>query len=217
MLELCESSLDNVWSDEDEEKYKGELPSDLQVLHEIACGLAFIHSNNMVHRDIKPQNILISYPEDGRVWIKVADFGCAKPTKPTGSCSISKEFAATTLYAPPETIDWQKDAQIAREKGLSLPPRVNNKTDVFSAGIVFFEFITRGVHPFGSIQQMIKSNIYEGNPENFESSLFILLKNNLFLFYTYTIKKLTICFFCKGCMDFLVQITKRILLILSKV
>ena len=171
MLELCHSSLDTVWSNDDQEKYKGTaLTHDLQVLHDIASGLAYIHSKNLVHRDIKPQNLLISFPDkNGRVWIKVADYGHTKSTTPTNSFSLSKGFSATQNHASPETIQWQIDAKIARDQGHPLPPRANKKTDVFSAGIVFFELKTRGVHPFGNVQAMIPHNIHTGEAENIGS------------------------------------------------
>ena len=97
MLELCTASLwQFLLPDNDPKKYSGPISSDFQVLYEIASGSAFIHEKGMVHRDIKPQNILLSFPdESGRVWIKVADFGCAKATNPAGSASLSKEFGGT--------------------------------------------------------------------------------------------------------------------------
>ena len=178
---MCASSLDKLWSDDKDdknEKYTGQMPDDLQVLYQIACGLACIHSKDIIHRDIKPHNILISLPDAlGSVRMKVADFGCAKPTTPTGSCSLSNGNG-TALYHSPEMIAFE------RNNDRNKKPRISNKTDVFSAGIVFFQFLTRGVHPFGIVgDAMLPSNINNGNPVKFKGTVYryCIIVNTIFM------------------------------------
>lgn len=68
-LELCAGTLQQVIRNE----YNGpSLPSDYKVLYEIASGLHYIHSQNLVHRNIKPENILVSLTAP--VHIKLSEF-----------------------------------------------------------------------------------------------------------------------------------------------
>lgn len=154
-MDLCAASLDRLFAD----KYMGPRPVDpLETMHEIASGVAYIHSKNVIHRDIKPKNILITF--DGR--IKVADFGCAKRTNDRGSASLSPNFNFTQIYMSPETLN---------------QARITNKADVFSTGLLFHTFRTNGKHPFGSkgstgvgnqVAHSIIRNIEEGRAENFD-------------------------------------------------
>lgn len=57
-------------------KYRGPLPSHLDVLLQLSKGLQYIHENGLVHGDIRSQNVLISYPKDnGEVVMKWTKFG----------------------------------------------------------------------------------------------------------------------------------------------
>lgn len=156
VLELGAGSLFELFPPENYplKKYTGEKPSDLKMLYEIACGLAFLHSKNIIHRDIKPQNIIFSLKTDDRgVLMKVADFGCIKPTKPTGSCSWTAD-CGTSDWRAPEMMGWKTRA--AELSGSN--PRITNKVDVFSFGLVAYWLLTEGKHPFGS-GLMVSANI----------------------------------------------------------
>ena len=83
------------------------------------------HSHNIVHRDIKPQNIIIS--KDGKV--KVTDFGIAKATS---SNTISTNVMGSVHYTSPEQA----------RGGFS-----DAKSDIYSLGITMYEMIT-GELPF---------------------------------------------------------------------
>ncbi len=65
-------------------------------------GLSFVHQRGYVHRDIKPQNILLRPGEDGAV-AKLADFGLARSyEKHGGTITRMGEFAGTIMFMPPE-------------------------------------------------------------------------------------------------------------------
>jgi serine/threonine protein kinase len=127
------------------------MPSDAEVLLQLATGLEHIHSMNIIHRDIKPGNILIS--KTNPVVMKWADFGLSKPTNSRGSASLSG-FRGTKRWMAPE---------ILRRR----PLRGSQQSDIFSTGCVFFYFLTRGVHPFGkNNNDDINTNILGDNPVN---------------------------------------------------
>lgn len=92
---------------------------------QVARGIEAAHNKNIIHRDIKPQNIIIS--TDGKV--KVTDFGIAKATS---SNTISSDVMGSVHYASPEQA----------RNGF-----VDGRSDIYSLGIVMFEMVTGRV-PF---------------------------------------------------------------------
>jgi serine/threonine protein kinase len=89
---------------------------------EIGRALAFAHGQGLVHRDVKPQNVLLS--EDGRA--KVTDFGIARSVDAVGMTQTGTVLG-TSHYVAPEQ---------ARGE------RVDAKTDVYSFGVVLYELLT---------------------------------------------------------------------------
>ncbi len=109
---------------------KGHLLSLRKVLYiiaETAEALDYAHTQEVIHRDIKPGNIM--YLENGR--IKVTDFGIAKAV--SSSQTKSGIILGTPNYMSPEQING-KD--------------IDGRSDIFSLGIVFFQLLT-GQLPFG--------------------------------------------------------------------
>jgi serine/threonine-protein kinase/endoribonuclease IRE1 len=152
VLELCAGTL----KDYCEKKYKGpELPRDIIVLYQIANGLRYIHSRNLVHRDVKPDNILISMTTP--VQMKLADFGFVKKTSPQGSFKQSELKGITFKWMAPEILKLMDGSS-------SELPHGTIQSDTFAAGCVFFYFLTRGRHPFGSNSFKIPMNILDKNP-----------------------------------------------------
>jgi eukaryotic-like serine/threonine-protein kinase len=101
----------------------------VSVLEPILAALAAAHRAGLVHRDVKPENVLLA--TDGTV--KVVDFGLARAvTAPSASTSTGMVLG-TVAYVSPE--------QVAR--GVA-----DARTDVYSAGILLFELLT-GAPPYG--------------------------------------------------------------------
>jgi serine/threonine-protein kinase len=95
---------------------------------EVARALAFAHAQGIVHRDVKPQNVLLS--GDGRA--KVTDFGIARSLDAVGGNTETGTVLGTSHYIAPEQ---------ARGE------RVDAKTDVYSFGCMLFEMLA-GEVPF---------------------------------------------------------------------
>ncbi|MFL0246996.1 Stk1 family PASTA domain-containing Ser/Thr kinase [Candidatus Clostridium stratigraminis] len=89
---------------------------------QIAKALECAHKNNIIHRDIKPQNILVT--DDGLV--KVTDFGIAKATNSVTITNTNKVIGSAHYFSPEQA------------KGSV----VDGRTDIYSLGIVLYEMVT---------------------------------------------------------------------------
>jgi eukaryotic-like serine/threonine-protein kinase len=95
---------------------------------EVASALAFAHRNGVVHRDVKPGNVLI----DERGTVKVTDFGIARARNTTENLTQTGAVMGTATYFSPE-----------QAQGMS----VDQRSDVYSLGVVLYEMVA-GKPPF---------------------------------------------------------------------
>ena len=102
------------------------LPRLIQYGEQVAAALAAAHKKGIVHRDMKPENVMVD--DDG--FVKVVDFGVARPMSLDASTTLHN--AGTITYLSPEQANGH---------------RVTSTSDIFSLGTVLYELAT-GVHPF---------------------------------------------------------------------
>lgn len=105
-------------------------PRAVAILRGVADALDYAHRQGMVHRDVKPQNVLLD--EAGRVYL--ADFGLAKMYESSGGLTASGMITGTPQYMAPE-----------QATGLKIGP----PADVYALGIVAYEMFT-GEVPFAA-------------------------------------------------------------------
>src|ERR1700676_2134411 len=107
-----------------------EIKLALEIARQVATGLAAVHKQKLVHRDIKPGNIMASPEEGGTVTAKIIDLGLAKPVNEPGSqtaISMPGGFVGTPEFASPE--------QFA---GVG----VDIRSDLYSLGVALWEMLT---------------------------------------------------------------------------
>jgi serine/threonine protein kinase len=118
-----------------------------RILDQIASALTVAHRSGVVHRDLKPGNILLD--EDGNAYL--ADFGIAKTIMDDTSSDHVDTITGTFGYIAPE--------QIAGNTATAL-------SDIYSLGIILYEMVA-GKHPFAgsSVSQMILKQMNEPLPD----------------------------------------------------
>ncbi|KAH7915940.1 hypothetical protein BJ138DRAFT_1140792 [Hygrophoropsis aurantiaca] len=174
-LELCPASLADVIECPDQFREISVSFDPKRALRQITSGLRHLHSLKLVHRDIKPQNILISGPkkgagrDDGRRML-ISDFGLCKKLEvdqtsflPTAHGAMA---AGTVGWRAPEILrgevkldDSMGDDTSQSSRGSvgtpttgtmsGKPTRLTKSVDIFALGCLFFYVLTNGSHPFG--------------------------------------------------------------------
>jgi serine/threonine protein kinase len=114
-------------------RQNGRIPEKraLEIAAEAAQGLGHAHRNGMIHRDVKPENLLVQ--KDGRV--RLCDFGLAKAQDRAESqgATLASSFLGTPLYASPEQARNDRD--------------IDARTDLYSLGATLYHMLT-GQPPF---------------------------------------------------------------------
>jgi eukaryotic-like serine/threonine-protein kinase len=101
------------------------------ILQGILAGLAAAHAQGVVHRDLKPDNVLLTRDASGSFVVKVLDFGIAKVIDVAGGMAVRTRtgmLLGTPAYMSPE------QARNARD--------VDQRADLWSAGVLFYEMLT---------------------------------------------------------------------------
>src|SRR5262245_59769377 len=124
-----------------------ELKEAVRIMCELLDALDFAHEGGIVHRDIKPANVMI----DAQARVKLADFGVARVTDDRSAAEKTQAgtMVGTPAYMSPEQI---------------TGGNIDRRTDVFSAGIILYQFLT-GEKPFtGSGAWTIAKKIIQDHP-----------------------------------------------------
>lgn len=111
IMEVCDGTLDDIIG-----KNSLEYPEFLRLCSHLSSAIKHLREKDLIHRDIKPGNILYSVAVDGQLIYKLADFGSARILK-TNDSYIS--LYGTTEFAHPDIIA----KQYAQVLGIKRPPR----------------------------------------------------------------------------------------------
>lgn len=119
------------------DKTRLERPRVLALFHDVCKALAFVHERNVLHLDLKSDNVLLN---GDRAQAKLADFGSAREQRVTMGVT---RIELTALWCAPEA--------------LASPPLLTAAADVWSAGMVLYEMCTNRLPYDGDLNRGIKS------------------------------------------------------------
>lgn len=112
------------------------------IMSDVLAGLSFSHSRGVVHRDLKPGNIILT--TDGKA--KIADFGIARIEDST--MTYAGSVLGTPAYMSPEQI---------------LGQMADARSDIYSAGVIIYQLLT-GKRPFEGTMSSIVHNVLNSEP-----------------------------------------------------
>jgi eukaryotic-like serine/threonine-protein kinase len=102
----------------------------LEIVRQVLAGLAHAHAQDIVHRDVKPENILLAPVEGHGEQVRIVDFGLAK-LRDEGSITTGVAVGTPSYMSPEQT----------------MGHKVDERADVYATGVILFELLT-GEKPF---------------------------------------------------------------------
>ncbi|HUR83318.1 MAG TPA: serine/threonine-protein kinase, partial [Thermoanaerobaculia bacterium] len=135
---------------------QGPLPLDLvgSVAAQALDALAYLHGEKFVHRDISPDNLMLTTGADGKPFVKLIDLGIAKSLDSGQTLTMTGQFVGKISYASPEQFGGQLDG----------------RSDLYSLGVVLYKLLTNA-DPFtgANFSELIRAHLFQP-PRPFEDT-----------------------------------------------
>ncbi|KAL2533787.1 Protein kinase superfamily protein [Abeliophyllum distichum] len=146
VLEYCKGGDLSMYINQ----HHGRIPEAVakHYMQQLAEGLKILRENNLIHRDLKPQNLLLTTNDDNSV-LKIADFGFARSLQPRG---LAETLCGSPLYMAPEIMQLQK---------------YDAKADLWSVGAILFQLVTGKTPYTGNNQIQLLQNIVKSTELQF--------------------------------------------------
>ena len=122
IMELCDSNLDQLLMDKIKKKIKFNIDEILNIMKDLNNTFKIMKEKNIIHRDLKLENILIKYEKNKRI-MKITDYGCSKRLISLSRNCYTKDIG-TTIYMAPEILEGKE---------------YNYKCDLWSIGIIIYK------------------------------------------------------------------------------
>lgn len=164
-LEQCPASLADLVERPVEHAQLAQYLEPRNAFKQITAGLQHLHSLSIVHRDIKPQNILVTLTAQNKLRMLLSDFGLSKRMDGLAQSSFSQ-----SINQPGGTVGWRAPEVLQGHRPLVPRPeseesaRLTRAVDIFSLGCVAFYLLTGGKHPFGT-QYEREMHIVQNRPD----------------------------------------------------
>jgi TonB family protein len=105
----------------------------LEIARQALRALSYLHAKGAIHRDISPDNLMLTRDAEGAPLVKLIDLGIARSVSDDGQLTGKGGFIGKLRYASPEHLEDMEPLAVA--------------SDIFSFGVVLYELLT-GLHPF---------------------------------------------------------------------
>lgn len=130
-----------------------------KLIKDIVLGVGYLHEEGLLHRDLKPGNVLITKNKKGVTTAKISDFGISKDTMSTENITKSfTEMIGTPHYMAPEQF---------HKKKFGLDGTITSRTDLWAIGVIVYKSLT-GKYPFGEGMddiELVRDAITEKEPD----------------------------------------------------
>ena len=155
VTEVSQASMDQLFlKDDNPKKFKGLMPTEKDVIQQLANGLEYIHSMQLVHGDIRPENVLIFVPTNNSpVVVKWAGFALFKQLDKLGGFALT-HVKGSLIWMAPELLEIYLPS-IESSIAITAAWKRLQRADVFAAGLTMFYYLTGGFHPFGKRDQIV--------------------------------------------------------------
>ncbi len=110
-----------------------ELPDRVKVIIQAGRGLSFLHGNGIIHRDVKPTNMIVGAVPNGGFVTRLSDIGLFRNIEESMGLTSSRSILGTLPYMSPEQV--------------KSPHEADEKSDIYSLGAAHYELLT-GKRPF---------------------------------------------------------------------
>ena len=123
----------------------------LEIAHQTLLALGYLHRKHVIHRDVAPDNLMLTKTEEGSPLVKVIDLGIAKAADRPTEMTASGVFLGKLRYASPE-----------QAGALGPGERLDGRSDLYSMGVILYELLT-GVRPFAgeSPAEMLRGHLFQ--------------------------------------------------------
>lgn len=123
----------------------------LRIVRKVASALDYAHHAGVLHRDVKPDNILLAHPRaDQPERVLLTDFGIAKSLRSSAGFTVAGQLLASTPYGAPEQLQGATD--------------IDHRADVYALGVTLFELLT-GERPYsGGHTELISAHLFGAIP-----------------------------------------------------
>ena len=129
----------------------------LSAVHQVASGLAHLHKKKIVHADLKPQNVMLTAPEE-RSLLQLTDFGLAREVGTGGS--VKGTMGGGAAHG---TVAWMAPELLRAPAAGQPPARPSFRTDVYAFGVLAWQLLALAPEPYpGLSEEQVRATLARG-------------------------------------------------------